>query len=331
MRIVNVQALKLRIPFDHGGPAPLFAGKPRTTLDSGLVGWGEAYAPDPQALCSFVQSRIAPLLAGRDPRQVDTAQIDRTLHNMGRSGLVAHAISGIDIALWDLRGKLEGVPLYELLGGARRTFIPAYASLLQYYGDVDLVRRNVEASLAAGYRQVKLHERSVEATAAARAAMGDGLPLMLDTNCAWTADEVQDAVNGFEPLGLTWIEEPIWPPEDLRTLARLKAATPIALAAGENASSRYELEEMVRGHWVDYLQPSAIKSGGVSTLWALAQLCEASPVQLAPQSAFLARGFWRPCMSWPRNRAGWRSSGCSASSRTCPTAARFHSRRAAFS
>ncbi|MDO9436543.1 mandelate racemase/muconate lactonizing enzyme family protein [Hydrogenophaga sp.] len=299
--IRRVSALKLRLPFDHGAPPPLFAGKPRTTLDSGLIrieldngliGWGEAYAPDPEALVSFVRSRIEPLLLGTDPEDPKTfAMLDRTLHNMGRSGLVAQAISGVDIALWDLRGKLQGLPVYTLLGGARRTFIPAYASLLQYYGDVERVKRNVASSLEAGYGEVKLHERSVAVTAAAREVMGADLPLMLDTNCAWTADEVRREVAAYEPLNLHWIEEPIWPPEDLTALAALRESIRIPLAAGENASSRFELTEMARRGLVDYLQPSALKAGGITALWQLSQQCAGTPVNLAPQSAFFGPGF----------------------------------------
>lgn len=299
--IRRVSALKLRLPFDHGAPPPLFAGKPRTTLDSGLIrieldngliGWGEAYAPDPEALVSFVRSRIEPLLLGVDPEDGNmAATLDRTLHNMGRSGLVAQAISGVDIALWDLRGKLQGLPVYALLGGAQRTFIPAYASLLQYYGDVERVKRNVAQSLDKGYGQVKLHERSVAATAAAREVMGAELPLMLDTNCAWTADDVEREVQAYEPLQLHWIEEPIWPPEDLTALERLRASTRIPLAAGENASSRFELADMARRELVDYLQPSALKAGGITALWQLSQQCAGTAVRFAPQSAFFGPGF----------------------------------------
>ncbi len=299
--IRSVTPLKLRLPFDHGAPPPLFAGKPRTTLDSGLVrveldnglvGWGEAYAPDPEALVSFVRSRIEPLLVGRDPQDAQVMPgLDRTLHNMGRSGLVAQALSGVDIALWDLRGKLEGVPVYALLGGAQRTHIPAYASLLQYYGDAERIRRNVAASLDAGYGQVKLHERTAAATAAAREVMGPGVPLMLDTNCAWTLEEALREVPGLAPLDLMWLEEPLWPPEDLGALAQLREATAIPLAAGENASSRFELGEMVRRTLVDYLQPSALKAGGLTALWALSRQCAGTAVTFAPQSAFFGPGF----------------------------------------
>ena len=280
---------------------PLFAGKPRSTIDSGLirveldnglVGWGEAYAPDTVALRSFIDTRIAPLAQGKDPEDASLVPgLDRILHNMGRSGLVAHALSGLDIALWDLRGKLAGVPLHVLLGGAKRTFIPAYASLLQYYGDTELVKRNVERSLSAGYGEVKLHEKTLAAAGAARDVMGFGVPLMLDTNCAWTAEAAKTAVPEYERFDLLWIEEPIWPPEDIDALQALRECTSIPLAAGENASSRYELTRMTRLCVVDYLQPSAIKGGGVTALAELGALCAAGPVRLAPQSAFFGPGF----------------------------------------
>lgn len=298
--IKSVHCLPMRLPFDHGAPPPLFAGKPRTTIDSalvrvelegGLVGWGESYAPELTAIHAFFETRVAPLAVGRDAQDPTlAATLERMLHNMGRSGLMVHAISGLDIALHDLRAKLEGVPLYTLLGGARRTRIPAYASLLQYYGDGDLVRRNVGRALEAGYRQIKLHERSASAVAAARAEMGAATPLMLDTNCAWRYPEAVVAARELDEFNLAWLEEPLWPPEDLESLERLGKGTDIPLAVGENASSLYELTSMVEMGLVDYIQPSAIKSGGVSTLVEVARLCANRSTVFSPQSAFFGPG-----------------------------------------
>src|SRR3954463_105888 len=116
--ISSIDCLCVRLPFSHGGPAPMFAGKPRATLDTvwvrvqlanGLVGWGEAYAADVDAVVSLFQNRVAPPALGRDASAPKlTAMLERTLHNMGRSGPVLHALSGLDIALWDLRAKLAG-------------------------------------------------------------------------------------------------------------------------------------------------------------------------------------------------------------------------------
>ncbi len=293
--------MQLRLPFDHGAHPPLFAGKPRTTLDSallrvelenGLVGWGEAYGADLEALSSIVRNRIAPLAIGRDAVDAGLVEsLDRALHLMGRSGPVVHAVSGLDIALWDLRGKLEGVPVHALLGPARRERIPAYASLLQYYGDVAAVRRNVSRAVADGYTQVKLHEKTTAAVAAAREVMGGGMPLMVDVNCAWSFDEAVEMIRQMAPFEPAWIEEPTWPPEDTASLARLREATGIPIAAGENASSVHELLDDIATRAVDHVQPSAIKAGGISTLARLSHAVAGTPVRLAPHSAYFGPGF----------------------------------------
>jgi L-alanine-DL-glutamate epimerase-like enolase superfamily enzyme len=299
--ITAIQALRMRLPFNHGSNPPLFAGKPRTTLDSvlvrveldnGLVGWGESYGGELEATVSMVESRVAPLACGRDAAdEALVAGLERTLHNLGRSGPLLYALSGLDIALWDLRGKLEGVPLHVLLGGALRTRIPAYGSLLQYYGDEEDVRRNVERTLTVGFRQVKLHERTVPAVRAAREVAGASIPLMVDTNCAWVGDEAIRLVLEMAAYDPLWIEEPVWPPEDHESLMRLKAATGVALAVGENATSRLEFAQLQRTGAVDYLQPSAIKSGGVSLLRDVSRSCTGTPTRFSPQSAFFGPGF----------------------------------------
>lgn len=299
--IAAIDCLRVRLPFDHGGPAPLFAGKPRSTLDTvwvrvqldgGLVGWGESYAADLDAVCSIFASRVTPLALGRDAtdRQL-TATLERTLHNMGRSGPVLHALSGLDIALWDLRAKLEGVPLYTLLGGARRVRIPAYASLLQYNGDTTLVRRNAAKACAMGYSQVKLHERTPEAVLAARAEIGADVPLMLDTNCAWDLDGATTALAKMREAHLFWIEEPLWPPEDYAALRQLRERSGVPTAVGENAASLADLLRVVRTGGADWVQPSVLKCGGVTALQAVASACRGTLVRLSPHCAFFGPSF----------------------------------------
>lgn len=300
--IAAVDCIALRLPFKHWAEPPLFAGKPRTTLDSvlvrvalanGLVGWGEAYGGEIAAVSALMQNRVAPLACGEDAADPTlTARLERTLHNLGRSGSLLHALSGLDIALWDLRGKLERRPLFDLLGGAVRSRVPAYASLLQYYGNSARVGQNVQRAVDAGYGAVKLHERSIDAVATAREVLGTGIPLMVDTNCGWTPAEAADAIRPMAAFDPTWIEEPLWPPEDSAALLALKRATGLPLAVGENAASVRELELLVSTGAADYVQPSAIKSGGVTMLRRLSQLCQDSgPVAFSPQTAFFGPGF----------------------------------------
>lgn len=300
-RIRSIDAFALRLPFDHGAPAPLFAGRPRHTLDSllvrvaldnGLVGWGEAYGGELSATAALLRHRVAPLALGQDAADPGwPATLERTLHNLGRSGVLLHALSGLDIALWDLRGKLAGQPLSVMLGGPAAPRVEAYASLLQYYGDGELVRRNTQRALEAGHRQVKLHERTLAAVRAARREMGPALPLMVDTNCAWDLSAAEAAMQQMAECEPAWVEEPIWPPERTEDLAALRVRTGLSVAAGENASSLHELLTMVDRRQVDVVQPCAIKSGGVSTLLAVAKRCAGTPVRCSPQAAFFGPGF----------------------------------------
>jgi L-alanine-DL-glutamate epimerase-like enolase superfamily enzyme len=300
-KIERIEPLPLCIPFDHWAAPPLFAGKPRTTIDlllikvttsKGLVGWGEAYAGTWPTTVVATERWVSPLALGQDVRDVQlTQRLERTLHNLGRAGPTLHAISGLDIALWDLRGKIEGVPVHTLLGGKKRSRVAAYASLLQYSNDLDAIKRVTQRALDAGYRQVKLHERTAEAVAAARATTGPDIPIMLDTNCAWTPDEATNAVAAMVPSNLMWVEEPIWPPEDFVSLAALRKSTGVPTAIGENATGVLDFSKMIAAEAVDYVQPSAIKLGGLTNLWQVCTQAEADGVTCVPHAPFFGPGY----------------------------------------
>lgn len=299
--IASVEAVPLRIPFDHWAPPPMHAGRPRTSLetllvrvttDRGLVGWGEAYGPMWQAIVPTYENWIAPLAVGQDVEDTAlSARLERTLHNFGRAGPSLHAISGLDIALWDLRGKLAGASVSTLLGGRKRDRVAVYASLLHYNGAIDHVRRVTERALGEGYRAIKLHERTPAAVAAARAVMGPDLPLMVDVNCAWLPHEATAAVDAMAPSKLMWIEEPIWPPEDFTALAALRRATGVPTAIGEDATGALDFRKMIDAGAVDYVQPSAVKIGGLSTLWPICTAAEAAGAVCAPHSPYFGPGY----------------------------------------
>jgi L-alanine-DL-glutamate epimerase-like enolase superfamily enzyme len=298
--IASVTCIPMRLPFHHWSPPPLFAGRPRDKLDSalvrvetqdGTVAWGESYCVEPRALVAVFETLVAPLACGR---QADDETLmpgmQRMLHNLGRSGPVVHALAGLDIALWDLRAKRAGVPLYALLGGKRRSRVRAYASLLQYYGDAQRLESVTARALRDGYTEIKLHERTAEALAAVRRAAGRGVPIMVDTNCAWLPGEADAAIAAMAPHDPCWIEEPLWPPEDHRALAVLQRDCGIPLAVGENAGSANELERLVDEAAVRYVQPSVIKLG-LSAAWRISQRCAGGPVVCAPQVAFFGPGY----------------------------------------
>ncbi len=297
--IERVETIALRIPYDHWAPKPTFGEIERTTLDcllvrvtasNGLVGWGEAFWGGWQATQSALEQWIAPLALGQDIADIAmTARFERALHNFGRSGPYVYAIAGLDIALWDLRGKIAGVPVHALLGGKRRDRVEVYASLLAYGGNVENVARNTTRALERGFRQIKLHEKTTAAVAAARETTGANIPIMVDTNCAWLPDAAFDAVMAMKPYDPLWVEEPIWPAEDIEALGKLRKATGVPLAAGENATGTLEFVRVVAAG-IDYVQPSAVKNG-ITAQWEICRTAETSGATCVPHSPYFGPGY----------------------------------------
>jgi len=279
MAITAIHTLPVRIPFDVGGPKQEFLGKPRTHIEAlylkvetsdGYVGWGEAFGFNlwpvvRKALDDF----ITPFILGRDENAIEPlmTELRRRFHVFGRTGPVTYALSGLDIALWDIAGKKAGKPLHALFGGARRDSLPAYASLMKY-GEADALARNCAQARAQGYHAVKIHESTVAQAQVARQALGADTGLMVDTNCAWTLEQAASYLPALQALDLLWLEEPTWPPENLDNFRALRQQAGIPLAAGENAATPWELANMSRAGLLDVLQPSVIKIGGVSEMHA---------------------------------------------------------------
>jgi L-alanine-DL-glutamate epimerase-like enolase superfamily enzyme len=199
-----------------------------------------------------------------------------------------YALSAIDIALWDIAGKLARLPLYRLLGGAPRNELPAYASLLRY-GEPAAVTRYTERALKRGYRYIKLHEITVPPIKAARDAAGPDIPIMVDCNCPWTVSEAVAMARRLAPFNLKWLEEPVWPPEDHAGLARVQTEGGIPTAAGENAMLP-EFRSMLAAGALAYAQPSVTKVGGVTQLRKVAALADAHGVPTVPHSAYFGPG-----------------------------------------
>jgi L-alanine-DL-glutamate epimerase-like enolase superfamily enzyme len=300
-KIEAIDTFALRMPLDTWAPPPLFAGKPRTHVEmflvrvrctNGIVGWGESYGSSLPLLNAAFDAWVKSLAIGQDPADTQlTARIERLLHGMGRAGSTVHAISGLDIALWDIRGKLEGVSVSTLLGGAKRKRVETYASLLQYSGNLDHVARNTTRALERGYRHIKLHERTADAVAASRKAAGPDIPIMVDTNCAWTPAEAEQPVAAMAPSKPKWVEEPIWPPEDFESLAKLRKATGVPLAMGENATGVLDFRKMIATGATDFVQPSVVKIGGLTNLWQIAIESEQAGINCNPHAFFFGPGY----------------------------------------
>jgi L-alanine-DL-glutamate epimerase-like enolase superfamily enzyme len=299
--IIAIDTIGLRIPFDIGAPPPMTHGVPRTHIESlyirvatsqGIVGWGESFGSARPMVIAAFDHWVRRLAVGQSVADTGLiARIERTLLSLGRAGPMMNALSGLDIALWDIRGKLEGVPVSSLLGGAKRQRVECYASLLQYNANPEHLKRNVGRALEQGYRWIKLHERAPEAVAVVREVTGPAFPLMVDTNCAWTLAEAEKAVAALAPLKPYWVEEPIYPPEDFVSLAKLRKTTGVPLGMGENATSLNDFRTMVTAGAADFVQPSIVKIGGISAMSKVASEVEAAGATCVPNAFYIGPGY----------------------------------------
>ena len=303
MKIARLDAVPLRIPFSTGATATRSGGQNWKTLeivlvraetDDGIVGWGEAFSYSCIApVVAAVETMVAPLIVGREINDIATIMrtLQYNLHLFGRYGITMFALSGLDMALWDIAAKRLDMPLGKFIdGGARTGTLEGYASLYNY-GDPAMVATKCREALDQGYRVIKLHETTEPAVAAARDAIGADIPLTVDTNCPWTPEEARAMALRFKPHDLLWLEEPIFPPEDFSALAALQKDVGIALAAGENACTAYQFAAMLATEAVTYVQPSVTKVGGITEFLKVADLVAAKGVKLMPHSPYLGPGF----------------------------------------
>jgi L-alanine-DL-glutamate epimerase-like enolase superfamily enzyme len=302
MKISKIEPIHISVPYCYGGSLAKADSIPwlnmdtlivKVTTDEGHVGWGEGFGFSVCAITKVaVERAIAPLAIGRDPTDILAliGDIARKLHNWGRNGPVSFALSALDIALWDIAGQIAGKPLYQLLGRSTTvTRIPAYASLLRY-GNAALVAENSAKAVSQGYSRIKLHEITLPEIAAGRAAIPRGMPLMVDTNCPWTAAEAAKMAEAMRDQDIFWLEEPIWPPEDYAALRSLRETSGIPLAAGENAGTRADLHALMSIAKVDYVQPSIIKMGGLTEMLRTRDMAAQFGTKLAPHSPFFGPG-----------------------------------------
>lgn len=259
--------------------------------DSGLVGWGEAFghASNPVTFAAL-EHLVAPLFIGKNIENYEQSLYEarRALHSFGSTGPMLYALSAIDIAVWDLKAQQAKQPLYQLLGGQSGE-ISLYASLVSYGNDPIKVAENVIRTAQHGFKQIKLHETAYPAIAAARSALPEDVQLMVDVNCPWTLSDAMNKVEALSDLKLGWLEEPIWPPEDLSSLAKIRQlGTPIS--AGENASGVEGFEQLFSSKAIDVAQPSVSKIGGITGMLAVLEKAETHQVTLVPHCFYYGAG-----------------------------------------
>ncbi len=302
MKITSVEPITFSIPFEDGGEGKgIFPTKwdtldfclVRIETDSGLTGWGEGFGYFcNHSVAAMVKRSLAPLLVGRkmpDPREFNQ-EAQRKMVLQGRGGVSFYALSGVDIALWDLKAKSEGVPVHQLLGSRCRDSVPAYASLVRY-GDSGLVRSKSEEACAKGFPEIKLHEITMPEFRACRETIGRNRAMIVDVNCNWSPEFTREVIPELKGLDTRWLEEPVFPPEDFHLLAEIRKEG-LPVATGENACGLHPFSEMARLGATDFLQPSITKVGGISVFMEILKENRKSwHLPLMPHSPYFGPGY----------------------------------------
>lgn len=300
MKIARIDTQIVEIPFRDGGKGQGITPTTWHTLENvlirledehGNVGWGEAFGYFvADATKAMIDRLIAPLLLGCEVDDIAAfnRELQLRLHLFGRYGVTMFAISGVDIALWDLAARRQGAPLHALLGQAQREQVGAYASLVRY-ADAEVAPAICEKALAMGFRDIKLHEVTLPEIAACRLAIGSDVPLATDVNCAWAVADTREWLPALADMQLAWLEEPIFPPEDFAALASLRGQG-VPLSAGENWCTAVQFEQALLAGAVDSIQPSVTKVGGISECLRIAALADQHEAVVLPHCPYFGPG-----------------------------------------
>jgi D-galactarolactone cycloisomerase len=257
--------------------------------DQGLIGWGECYGP--ARINAAVVREFAPFLIGQDALRSEFIwhEIYARYRDHGQKGSIIQGLSGIDIALWDLKGKFLGQPVHRLMGGPMRDKVNAYATGLYRRESGDPATYLAEEAAqycAQGFSAVKLKvgfgvAEDAKVATAVRDAIGPRVALMIDANHAYDAVAAIQLGRRIEPLGIDWFEEPV-PPEDIDGHLQVKAALSIPIASGECEFTRFGFRPLLERHAVDIVQPDTCAAGGLSECKKIADMATAHGIRFVP-------------------------------------------------
>lgn len=261
----------------------------RVDTDEGVVGVGSVYS-HPDLVRTIVEGQLRPLLVGADPLEIESCwqRCYALTRWYGRKGVAVSVLGGIDIALWDIRGKVEGKRICDLLGPVRES-VPAYASGLLWKREVAELKDEAQSHLGQGFRGVKMRlgkDRTYDLAAleAVREAIGPELRLMVDGNARYSLDEARRMAAAWLAAGVFWLEEP-FAPERPDAFRALRPSIPgIPLAAGENEFGRQGFKELVDGGVVDIAQPDCCRCGGLTEALRIAEDAAEREVKIAPHT-----------------------------------------------
>ncbi len=309
MKITDVTAVSLVVPIKERMKAPislpyaeelgpLVFGQYRTTLvriktDEGIEGVGECMVRLAPTATREIVHALRPLLIGKDPFTVEVIweRLFGAMSNRGHDkGFYLEALSGIDIALWDIMGKAEGKPIAALLGGIAHPTFPVYASSVRFRG-FDQTLADAKSFVAKGYRALKIKvgqnprriTDDVEVVRAIRKEFGSEIDLMVDANCGYDVGTAVTVGRRLESLGVKWFEEPI-AADDLQGYELLQRKLDIPIAGGETQFSRFGMRDLLARRLLDIVQPNVSRAGGFTECRKIAALASTFHVPYAPHT-----------------------------------------------
>ena len=301
LKIVDVQAFATSFPLPPGGNVRLGIGRAvkkdavvvKVTTAGGIVGWGESHhARAPSTIARLVETTLKMLVVGEEATNVQGIWQKIYVKQLASHGLgagTAMAMSGIDMALWDIRGKATGWPLYKLLGGVSRP-IPAYAGGISLgFQEPAALVDEAKLHLAAGYKALKLRlgdnpKDDLARVEAIRKAFGDDLVILTDANTGYSVADARAVMPGLDANGVAWLEEP-FPAHDYRSYREAKGYGRVPLAAGENHYTRWEFSRLIDEGDVTILQPDLSKTGGITEFMKIAAMASAHKLPVHPHTS----------------------------------------------
>ena len=304
MRIVKLEAVPISFPVPENKSVRLGIGRSvkrdsvlvRIETEDGHVGWGEAHHGRALgAIAKLIDTTMRELVLNQDASDINgiwarVYKMQISTHGMGAAAVLA--LSGIDIALWDIRSQVDGQPLYRLLGGSSKK-IKAYAGGIALgWQEPDSLAREALEHVATGYRALKLRvgdtaEKDIARVLAVRKAVGSEIDLLVDANTNYTLLDVRKVMPAFDEAGVNWIEEP-FPPQDRKAYRMARSLGRVPFAAGENHFTRYEFATLIEDGDVQFMQPDLSKAGGVTESMRIAAMASANKLTVNPHTSATA-------------------------------------------
>ena len=298
MEITSVEAIPLSHDLQKGrkfGGTRGMTGSRQTTLvrleaDDGTVGWGEAFA-SPRATAALIEDVFADVVTGLSPvaaeslaERVYTGDIGG--YQVGREAFTQCALTGVETAMWDLRGRALGEPIHKLLGGLRTESVVPYASTMYVTEWGQDPAEPMEAAADEGFTAAKIKigrgvEDDVHRVETAREILGENAHIMIDYNGNYTPRQAIESIHALESYDLTWVEEPV-PPENFSGYREIKDHVDVPLAAGEAHFGRFEFKRLIDDRLVDVIQPNLGQCGGFAEARFLAKLATTENVLVRP-------------------------------------------------